>query len=128
MHKKNGKECEVLIGDIKTVVKTNDLYNAEQEKIKVEKVNVNRNVKYDAPKMEINVIGKDSIEALIEVENFIDQALVNGLEEIKIIHGVGQGILLKEIRKYLKTHNKISEFRRGNYGEGENGVTIAKLK
>lgn len=126
--KKNGKEAEVLIGDIKTVVKKDDLYNSEQEVIAEEKINVNRDSKFDAPKTEINVIGKDSIEATIEVQNFIDQAVVNGLSEIKIIHGVGQGILLKAIRQYLKTHAKILEFRRGNYGEGENGVTIVKLK
>ena len=74
------------------------------------------------------MIGKDSIEALDEVKNFIDKSVVNGLEEIKIIHGVGEGILLKSIRNYLKTDKNVSEFRRGNYGEGENGVTIIKLK
>ena len=62
------------------------------------------------------------------VKNFIDLAVLNGLEEIKIIHGVGQGILLKTIRKYLSDDKNVLEFRRGKYGEGENGVTIVKLK
>ena len=60
--------------------------------------------------------------------NFIDQAVMNGLEEIKIIHGVGQGVLIKTVRDYLKTDKNVLEFRRGKYGEGENGVTIVKLK
>ena len=80
------------------------------------------------PKTEINVLGKTSLEALTDVQNFIDQAVVHGLEEIKIIHGVGEGILLKTIREYLKTDRNVLEFRRGKYGEGENGVTIIKLK
>ncbi len=126
--KNNKKEAEVLIGDIKTVVKISDLYNSEKEVKDEEKIRVNRDSKFDLPKTEINVIGKDSVEAMIEVENFIDQAVINGLEEIKIIHGVGQGILLKTIRQHLKTHARVSEYRRGNYGEGENGVTIVKLK
>ena len=53
---------------------------------------------------------------------------MNGLEEIKIIHGVGQGVLIKTVREYLKTDKNVLEFRRGKYGEGENGVTIIKLK
>ena len=62
------------------------------------------------------------------MENFIDQAIVYGIEEIKVIHGVGSGVLLKSIREYLKTDKSVLEFRRGKYGEGENGVTIIKLK
>ena len=80
------------------------------------------------PKNEINVLGKTSLEAVEEVRNFIIQAVMHGLEEIKVIHGVGEGILLKEIRAYLKTEKSVQEFRRGNYGEGENGVTIIRLK
>ena len=80
------------------------------------------------PKTELNVIGKTSLEAVNEVEGFIYQAVMNNLDEIKIIHGVGEGVLLKAIRTHLKTDKNVSEFRRGNYGEGENGVTIVKLK
>ena len=122
-------EVEVLIGNAKTVVKLKDLFNSEADKAeKTEKVKIYKNTKRDLPKLEINVIGKTSLEALTEVENFIDQAVINGLEEIKVIHGVGEGILLKTIREYLKTDKNVIEFRRGKYGEGENGVTIIKLK
>ena len=126
--KKNKGEAEVLLGNIKTVVKINDLYNSEQEKPNKEPVKIFKNMSNALPKTELNVVGKTSLEALEEVENFIDQGVVNNLEEIKIIHGVGEGILLKEIRNYLKTDKNVLEFRRGKYGEGENGVTIIKLK
>ncbi len=121
-------EAEVTIGNIKTVVKFSDLFNSEKPNEKKDNVKIFRNVKNDVPKTEINVVGKNSLEALEEVEYFIDQAIVNNLEEIKVIHGVGEGILLKEIRNYLKTNKRILEFRRGKYGEGENGVTIIRLK
>ncbi|MBQ7236329.1 MAG: Smr/MutS family protein, partial [Clostridia bacterium] len=126
--KKNKGEEEVLLGNIKTVVKISDLYNSEQEKPNKEPVKIFKNMSNALPKTELNVVGKTSLEALEEVENFIDQGVVNNLEEIKIIHGVGEGILLKEIRNYLKTDKNVLEFRRGKYGEGENGVTIIKLK
>ncbi len=126
--KPNKGEAEVLIGNIKTVVKISDLYNSEQEKNQDKKIKITRNTSIGLAKSEINVIGQTSLEALENVENFIDQAVVNNLEEIKIIHGVGQGVLLKEIRNYLKGNRNVLEFRKGKYGEGENGVTIVTLK
>ena len=126
--RKNKKEAEVLFGNIKTVVKISDLYNPEKPSKKEEKVKVYKGSINSTPKMEINVLGKTTLEAVEEVRNFIDQAVVNGLEEIKVIHGVGTGALIKAIREYLKTDKNVLEFRRGKYGEGENGVTIIKLK
>jgi DNA mismatch repair protein MutS2 len=125
----NKKEAVVLIGDIKTLVKINDLYNSEPDQKGEDKVKVFRHASPKSlPLTELNVVGKTSLEAMQEVEFFIDKAIVNGLAEIKIIHGVGQGVLLKEIRNYLKTDKNVVEFRKGKYGEGENGVTIIKLK
>jgi len=121
-------EIEVSIGNIKSVVKISDVFNNEPEKKQKEKVQIFKNTSQGYGKNEINVVGKTSLEAVDEVERFIDQAIINGLEEVKIIHGVGEGILLKEIRSYLKTDKNVLEFRRGKYGEGENGVTIVKLK
>jgi DNA mismatch repair protein MutS2 len=126
--KREKKEAEVLIGDIKTKIKFNDIFNSEQEKNQPKKIQITKSVYANLPKTELNVLGKTSLEAITEVQNFIDQAIINSLEEIKIIHGVGEGILLKEIRNYLKTDKNVAEFRRGKYGEGENGVTIIKLK
>ena len=126
--RKNKKEVEVLFGNIKTVVKITDLFNSEKVKPKKEKVQVYKGTVNTQPKMELNVLGKTSMEAVEEVRNFIDQAIISGLEEIKVIHGVGEGILIKSIREYLKTDKNVLEFRRGKYGEGENGVTIIKLK
>lgn len=126
--RQNKNEAEISFGNIKTVVKLADLFNNESVATEKEQVKIFKSSAYGNAKTEINVLGKTSLEALEEVYNFIDQAVLNGFEEIKIIHGVGTGVLLKEIRAYLKTDKRVSEFRRGNYGEGENGVTIIKLK
>ncbi len=126
--KQSKGEAEVSIGDIKSNVKISDLYNCEEDAREENQVKVFNRARSALPETEINVIGKTSLEAMTEVEAFLDQAVVNGLEEIKIIHGVGSGVLLKTIREYLKNNKHVKEFRRGLYGEGENGVTIIKLK
>ncbi len=125
--KNNKKEAEVLFGNIKTVVKISEIYNSEQIK-EDSKVKISRQTVGILPKTEINVIGKTSLEALTEVGAFLDQAVVNNLTEVKIIHGVGEGVLLKTIRDYLKKEPNVKEYRRGRFGEGENGVTIVTLK
>ena len=127
--KENKKEAEVLIGNIKTKVKLNDIYNPENENKQTSKpkTTLNKQVSSTA-ETRINVIGKNAYEAICEVEEFIDKSIMFGVEEITIIHGIGEGILLKAIREMLKKDKRVLEFRRGKYGEGENGVTIVKLK
>ncbi len=123
------KEAEVLLGNIHTVIKFHDIFNSQSaDKTKKHDVKIYKSNTTQLAKAELNVIGKTSLEALDELAIFISQAVVNNLEEIKVIHGVGEGILLKEIRNYLKNDSNVLEFRKGRYGEGENGVTIIKLK
>ncbi len=128
--KENKGEAEVLIGDIRSKVKISDIYNQEEEKALKQngKVKVARTAATSAAETRLNVIGKTSLEAIDEVKRFIDSAVVNNIEELTVIHGVGEGILLKAIRDYLKTDKNVKEFRRGRYGEGENGVTVIRLK
>lgn len=126
--KQQKKEAEVIFGDIKTKVKFSDLYNSEKVEEAKAPVTINRKTINSLPKTELNVVGKNSDDALEELKYFIDRAIVDNLSEIKVIHGIGEGILLKNIRNYLKNDKNVKEFRRGKYGEGENGVTIITLK
>ena len=79
-------------------------------------------------KNEINVIGLNREEALDKVITFIDAAVLNNAEEIRIVHGKGQKILSTAIHALLRKTKHIASFRFGQYGEGENGVTIVTLK
>ena len=81
-----------------------------------------------APSLEINLLGLTVSEALVEVEAFIDAAVVSNLEEVRIIHGVGTGKLRAGIHDFLRKHRNVAEYRLGQYGEGETGVTIVKIK
>jgi len=78
--------------------------------------------------MEINLLGYTVEEALLEVDKFIDTAVLRNQQVIYIIHGIGTGALRAAIQKHLRTHRSIKSFRPGRYGEGEAGVTVAELK
>lgn len=127
-------EAEVACGSIKLHVNISALKiipPAPPQKIKKtkpsDKVKVVRKFAPSTPMFEINVIGLTVDEALIEVENFIDKALTDNLEQVKIIHGVGTGKLRNAIGQFLKRHRAVKEYRAGMYGEGEIGVTIVIL-
>ncbi|MBR7133899.1 MAG: endonuclease MutS2 [Clostridia bacterium] len=77
---------------------------------------------------EIDLRGMASDEAILELDRYIDNALVSGLETVRIIHGKGTGVLRQSVQTHLRTHRAVKSFRLGTFGEGENGVTIAELK
>ena len=76
---------------------------------------------------EIDSRGMASDEAILELDKYIDNALVSGLETIRIIHGKGTGVLRSSVQTHLRSHKAVKSFRLGTFGEGENGVTIAEL-
>ena len=77
---------------------------------------------------EVDVRGMNLEEALMEVDAFIDHALMHNLNMLTIIHGKGTGILRNGIQQHLRRHKAVKSFRLGVYGEGESGVTIVELK
>ncbi|MDD7036046.1 MAG: endonuclease MutS2 [Firmicutes bacterium] len=76
----------------------------------------------------IDVRGKNLDDALMDVEKYIDDAFIAGLPEVTLIHGRGEGILSKGIRTRLRSLKNVKEYRRGEFGEGGDGVTVVKLK
>ena len=76
----------------------------------------------------IDVRGKSLDDAVMDVEKYIDDAFISGLEEVTIIHGRGEGILRKGIQEALKRNKNVKGFRKGSYHEGGDGVTVVKLR
>ena len=81
-----------------------------------------------AVKTSIDLRGMASDEAILELDRFIDMQLRLGIEEFTVIHGKGTGVLRKEVGKYLSKNPHVKEHRLGTFGEGEDGVTIVKMK
>ena len=79
-------------------------------------------------KSECDVRGMNLEEALGAVGLYLDEAVLAGLNEVYIIHGKGTGILRAGIQQDLRKNKHVKGFRRGMYGEGEDGVTVVTLK
>lgn len=77
---------------------------------------------------EVQLLGMDSVEALNTLDKYIDDAVLAGLAEIRIVHGKGTGVLRNAVSSYLRRDPRVKSFRLGEYGEGDAGVTIAELK
>ncbi|MDM7996083.1 MAG: endonuclease MutS2 [Acidobacteriota bacterium] len=77
---------------------------------------------------ELKVIGLSADEALDRVDRFLDQAFLNGLDTVRIIHGHGKGILRKAIAEFLSTHPQVERFSLAPPEKGGGGATIAELR
>ena len=127
----NEANCALIqAGIIKTKVPISNLrlLNTEKKTISGKTIK-SLNHRLNSPaNREIDLRGQTVLEALLEVEKFIDSAILVGIPQISIIHGKGTGTLRKEIHKYLKNNKFVKSFRLGTFGEGEDGVTIVELK
>ena len=133
----NGKSVMVQAGIMKCKIDIKDVRLVEDKGINIpknltKKRNTHKSKIEDAANrqasMEIDLRGADVLEATLELDRFIDQAVLNNQNVITIIHGKGTGALRKGVHSYLKKHKAIRTFRLGTFGEGESGVTIAELK
>ncbi|MBQ4050451.1 MAG: endonuclease MutS2, partial [Oscillospiraceae bacterium] len=77
---------------------------------------------------EVDLRGMNAEEAIIEMESFIDSAVLSNVHQVTIIHGKGTGVLREAVHQRLKKHKSVKSYRLGVFGEGETGVTIAELK
>lgn len=77
---------------------------------------------------EINLLGKTVDEALSELDKYLDDASLAHLPSVRIVHGKGTGALRNAVHKHLRRMKNIKEFRLGEFGEGDAGVTIATFK
>lgn len=121
-------ECEIFMGNLRIKAKVGDLFFVSKAKeTPKSSVSLKRET-FVKPMLEVNVIGLTVMEAIPEIESFLDQAILNHLEEVKIIHGKGLKILSTAIHDALRRDKRVESYRFGKYGEGERGVTFVKLK
>ena len=82
----------------------------------------------EPPPLEADLRGMDVADALGEVDRALDRAVLAGLGEIRIIHGLGTGALRSAVQKHLKGHPQVESQRQGEGHEGGRGVTVARLR
>ena len=127
---KDGKTALVQAGIIQTRVPVSNLRLLNEKPVKKPQGSVTRSVNRANVRaaMELDVRGQTSDEALMNVAQFIDSAVLAGINMLTIIHGKGTGALRAAVQQHLKRHPNVKSFRLGTFGEGEAGVTIVELK
>ena len=76
---------------------------------------------------EINLLGKTVDEAVAELDQYLDDALLSHLNSVRVVHGKGTGALRKGIHEYLRRQKHVKSYRLAEFGEGDAGVTIVEL-
>ncbi|MEO0075820.1 MAG: Smr/MutS family protein, partial [candidate division WOR-3 bacterium] len=122
-------QIKVAFGGIKVSLPVDDLQLATN----LEKsINRNRDFDINIPNKFfqplLNIRGLNIDEAKIAIENFLNQAYDFNVNEVRIIHGKGKGILKDMLWQLLKNDNRIEQFRLGESYEGGAGITKIKLK
>ena len=75
-------------------------------------------------KTEVNLIGKNSDDAIAALDKYLDDAYMAHLNNVRVVHGKGSGILRQAVHNYLKGVPYVKSFKLGEFGEGDAGVTI----
>ena len=127
-----GGSCTVQVGMIKTRTAVDNLElitenPAPQKKKGGVKKTLQSNMTRKSS-MELDIRGMMTDEGVMEVDRFIDNCLLSGIETVTIIHGKGTGALRAAVHQFLKNNKNVKSYRLGEYGEGEAGVTVAVLK
>lgn len=121
-------EISIQMGSMTTTVKISDLEFISAPVKEVAKKGVYAMGKAISISPEINLIGLNSADAIEKLGKYLDDAYLAHLSSVRIVHGKGSGILRQAVQQYLKKHPMISNYRLGEFGEGDYGVTIAEFK
>ena len=128
---KNGK-WEAQVGLIKMMLKEDEFslvkVQEEAQKPKKKQVHVVKKSKKSAgPRARLDLRGKRYEEAMQELDEFIDQALLNNMAQVDIIHGIGTGVIREGVTKYLSRNKHVKSFGYAPQNAGGSGCTIANL-
>lgn len=128
-------ELMVQVGILKAKVNLDDIMLIEGGALDInrpKKVKKNYGSMYKAKaqnvSISIDVRGKNLDDAAMDVDKYLDDATMAGLKEVTIIHGRGEGVLMKGLQDMMRGHRHVKRFRKGKFDEGGDGVTVVSLK
>jgi len=122
---------EAQVGLIKMTLeeKEFDLVQAQQEApVKKKQVNVVKRAGGKGPQARLDLRGKRYEEAMEALDAFIDQALLNNMAQVDIIHGIGTGVIREGVTKYLQRNKQVKSFGYAPQNAGGSGATIVIFK
>lgn len=122
---------EAQVGLIKMTLEERefDLVQAQQEApVKKKQVNVVKRAGGKGPQARLDLRGKRYEEAMEALDAFIDQALLNNMAQVDIIHGIGTGVIREGVTKYLQRNKQVKNFGYAPQNAGGSGATIVTFK
>lgn len=120
-----GREVVVAVGPAHTRVKLDRLVKVGGPR--KQQVAVTARVTPTHARMTLDVRGKRALEAVAEVERFVDEALAGGLKRAEILHGKGTGALRLSIQEYLESRTDLTSYAEAPIEQGGAGVTIVNI-
>lgn len=123
----------VQCGIMRTQTNINDLVLTEESSVSAPALQRTNTSKIKMSKSfsistEINLLGKTVDEAIAELDKYLDDAYLAHLPSVRVVHGKGTGALRNAVQNHLKRLKYVKEYRLGEYGEGDAGVTIVTFK
>ncbi|MET3557032.1 DNA mismatch repair protein MutS2 [Streptococcus rupicaprae] len=122
---------EAQVGLIKMTLKKEefDLVKKEADsQPKAKPISVVKRSNVKGPSARLDLRGKRYEEAMQELDEFIDQALLNNLAQVDIVHGIGTGVIREAVTKYLRANKQVKSFGYAPQNAGGSGCTIAIFK
>ncbi|MDW4402669.1 endonuclease MutS2 [Staphylococcus saprophyticus] len=122
----DNNEAVVQMGIIKMKLPLEDL--EKTKKTKSEPTKMIKRENRQSIKMGLDLRGYRYDEAMVAVDQYLDQAVLSNYEQVYIIHGKGTGALQKGVQNHLKRHKSVASYRNGMPSEGGFGVTVVEIK
>lgn len=124
---KNGQRITVAIGPMNYTVASDEVEPIANRPGHAP-VTSTRTVTPSPETYELDLRGKTVDEAKLEMDGLMEVLRQQGISTLRVIHGRGTGVLRRELSIWFKSHASIDSFRRGEQGEGGDGVTLLELK
>ena len=124
----SGNTLQIKMGAMKLNIKKKEVRKIDSEPEVATRYVSTSNVSSKKVGIDINVIGLNTEEAIREIENYMDKVILQGYDTFTIIHGLGSGILRKNIGEYLKNNRYVASYRSGGQNEGGMGATVVEMK
>lgn len=128
IHKMGENQWQVQLGILKMTVSEEDLQSVAPVKEPVQRVVSVRSAESSHVPNQLDLRGKRYEEALNEVDQYLDAAILAGYPQVTIVHGKGTGALRQGITDYLKNHRSVKSYEFAPGNQGGNGATIVKFK
>ena len=124
----SGNTLQIKMGAMQLNIKKKEVRKIDSEPEVTTRYVSTSNVSSKKVGIDINVIGLNTEEAIREIENYMDKVILQGYDTFTIIHGLGSGILRKNIGEYLKNNRYVASYRSGGQNEGGMGATVVEMK